>query len=316
MDKPQSFDDLQKDLLKFNQHGKYSESLEHLERYRHLVERADIYFLWRSMLLMLSNDIDGTLSTLQQALDQSIWWPPVVLQDEPDFEPLYGLPQFEDLVQRCSVFYEAACRQAHPQRKDLEPLISTQQPPYPALMALHGRGGNLHSDLTYWDNARRQGWLLSLIGSSQVMGQDIFSWDNHSLAEREIKDHLAQLIQTGVVDPRKIILGGFSQAAGLIIRMVLNGLVPVNGLIAVCPTGLCDDDFEHFGQSNVLSGKRVVIVSGEEDIPWRKSVNRLALFLKQKEVPCLYVAHPGLDQHFPADFNEKLPEYLAFLANV
>ena len=250
---------------------------------------------------------------MQEALAAGTWWPPVILRDDPDYKTLQGLPGFEAVVHHCAELFDHACCHAHPQRLLLQPLDLPPGAPAPLLVALHGRGGNLNTDAALWSPASNQGWQVALLGSSQVVGQDAYCWDNRSLAEKEVIEQVDQIGQQAALKPTRVVLAGFSQAAGLVLRLALNGQIPASGVIAVVPASFSDDDFERLRHSHHLAGKRVVILASKNDDTWIKTANHLAALLESLGVPHLYTVYDGAGHDFPPDFRDNLPQYLAFL---
>ena len=310
-----TFAELHTQFYQLSQDGLYTEALHLIESHRQLFERSDVFYHWRSCLQALLGEPQAAIHTLQEALAGDTWWPPVLLRDDPDYKSLQGLPEFEALVACCTEKFKDAQRMARPQRLVLEAEGADPAAPKPLLMCLHGRGGNLRTDFARWSSAPQLGWHTVWLGSSQVLSQDTFSWDDHALAEREVVAHFQQLMDSLAIDPQRVVLAGFSQAGGLVVRLVLNGLLPATGFIAVAPASLGEEDIEHLKHSTHLAGKRAVILAGKDDHPWIKTAIRLADMLRKSHIPCFYTAYHDLGHDFPPDFVTQLPEYLAFLTH-
>jgi predicted esterase len=311
MENDLTFAELSGRFMQMNQDGLYAEALTLVETHCNLFTRPDIYANWRSCMLALLGKPQAAISILQEALAQGTWWPPEILRDDPDYKSLQGLADFEAVVHRCTQLFDATSRQSQPQTLVLEPSGLPAGEIAPLLVALHGRGENLHSRQDLWSPAARLGWKTVLLGSSQVVGQDAYCWDNRILAEKEVSQQFEQAIESKF---RHAVLAGFSQSGGLVLRMVLNGLVQASGVLAVVPASFSDDDFERLKSSKQLGGKRVVMLASKNDDPWIKTANRLEALLKDRGVAILYKVYDNLGHDFPLDFTKCLPQYLAFLA--
>jgi predicted esterase len=306
-----TFDSLSTQFMQLSEDGQYAEALALLETNRALFDRPDIYANWVSCTQVMLGKPQAAIRTLQDALAEGTWWPPVILRDDPDYKALQGLPDFEAVVARCTRLFDETSRQSQPQNLVIEPNGLPAGTAAPLLVALHGRGENLHTHAALWSPAARLGWKTVLLGSSQVVGQDAYCWDNRDLAEKEVAQQFDQAIESKF---RQAVLAGFSQSGGLVLRMVLSGQVAASGVLAIVPASFSDDDFEHLRNLRHLEGKRAVILASKNDHPWIKTANRLAALLEAKGVPHIYTVYDNLGHDFPPDFSQKLPEYLAFLA--
>ena len=314
MENDLNFTELSGRFMQMSQEGMYSEALDLIETHQQLFTRPDIYATWRSCMRALMGEPQAAIAILEEALAEGIWWPPVILRDDPDYKTLQGLPGFEAVVLRCSYLFNEASIQARPEQLVIQALGVADSQQRPLLIALHGRGNNLHTHQALWSTAADCGWQTALLGSSQVVGQDAFCWDNRSRAENEVGAQVEALCQLPEVDAQKVIMGGFSQSGGLVLHMVLNGLVAASGVIAVVPAGFSDEDFERLKHSTHLEGKRVVILASKNDWPSIKTAKHLDALLTELNVALVYKAYDNLGHDFPPDFNSVLPQYLAFLA--
>ena len=315
MENDLSFTELNGRYMQMSQEGMYAEALDLVETHHQLFNRMDIYANWRSCMRAMLGQPRAAISILEEALVEGIWWPPVILRDEPDYKTLQGLPEFEAVVLRCSWLFNEASLRARPEQLviDAQGVTDTQQ--RPLLIALHGRGANLHTHQALWSTAAACGWQTALLGSSQVVGQDAFCWDNRGRAEKEVGLQVEELCRQPLVDTQRVVLGGFSQSGGLVLHMVLNGLVPASGVIAVVPAGFSDDDFERLKNSNHVDGKRVVILAGKNDWPAIKTARHLEAVLRERNAALVFKVYDNLGHDFPPDFNAILPQHLAFLAD-
>src|SRR5205814_1015368 len=132
-----------------------------------------------------------------------------VLRDSPSWQPLQGLPAFEQLATVCRERERAAA---------VGPLLFTEPPaegcysaaPCPLLIALHGNGANARVTLPGWRPVVAAGWLLAVPQSSQIGAYDAYLWDDQATALRELADHYATLTAQQAVDHERVVVAGFS----------------------------------------------------------------------------------------------------------
>src|SRR5512144_2139016 len=145
--------------------GRYAEALTVTEQLaREFPEEDASTSYWRLCLLSRMDRTEQAVASMSQALQRGMWWGENALRDDPDLAPLQGLPAYETMVAECKRRYSEAQKNSRP-----ELLVRTPgtKPPYPLLIALHGRMGSAGRDLVRWEPAVGMGWMLAMPQSSQ-----------------------------------------------------------------------------------------------------------------------------------------------------
>jgi predicted esterase len=288
--------------------GKYAEALNATEQLAREFPREEAATsLWRLCLLSRMGRADDALEAMSQALQRGQWWIESALRDDEDLKPMQGLPAYETMVAECKRRYTEAQKNA---RAELLVRLPATQPPYPLLIALHGRLGSAGGDLPRWEPIIAQGWMLAMPQSSQCGSPTAFTWDDTAKAREEVAAHYRGLVRQYPVDAERIVLGGFSQGAALSIQLALRGPIPARGFIAVVPGRWALDGLEGLARS--ARGLRGYLATGGQD-PRNDVFAEIQSTLNRNGVPCEAEDHPEMAHDFPQAFDRTLDKALRFL---
>ena len=167
------------------------------------------------------------LALFRHGLDSGLWWAGQQFIVETDFDPVRELPKFKQLVEESNRKSIEMQDQIQPDRALLLPDDTSGELPF--LIALHGRNGNKDSNLEFWEVARRRGWLVLSPQSRQALFEGSYCWDNSEQGLKDILYHVEEITRTYRVDPKRIVIGGFSQGSGMGIYTALSGETGARG---------------------------------------------------------------------------------------
>lgn len=301
-----TFQQLTDELVRLYEQRKYEEALELVEQNAdHFpVQRARTTF-WRMCLLSLSGRPNDMLALFRHGLDSGLWWAEQQFVVETDFDPVRELPEFKQLVaqseRKCSEMQE----HVKPDRTLLLPDDTSGE--LPLLIALHGRNGNKDHTVEFWNVARRRGWLVLSPQSRQALFEGAYCWDNREQGVRDILYHVEEITQSHRIDPKRIVIGGFSQGSGMGIYVALSGKTRARGFIGIGTWWQAPADFD--GKGNDVRG---YFVTGEKDHTLERA-REIQHVLKQNNVPFTEEVHPDLGHDFPADFERAFDQAIEFI---
>lgn len=247
---------------------------------------------------------------LVDAIDAGYWWSEDQLRYDEDLAPLQGLPQFERAVEVSTSRFQAAGARSKPDIVLLQP--EGLQPPYPLLIALHGRGGNARDDAEIWKPALEHGLMLALPQSAQLFGIDAYAWDDGDRAQQQITFQFAELCRQGTVDRTRVIVTGFSQGGSLAIWLAMSGMVQARGFIAVAPSLRFTEHIAPLIPTGQMLGLRGYVITGERD-PGYQQTRNLVNLLRSNGIPCEIESHPELGHDYPPGFQRSLARGLEFV---
>ena len=314
-----TFSDLERQLYQLYQNGEYAQALDLVTREAsRFPTEAWLVTYWRICLASLLGEMALALPLLEEALAAGLWYAEAQLREDPDLQPLQGLPEFEQLVEVCRKRQAEAQAQAAPALITLQPEDQCQASlqPCPLLLALHGNYRTAEDSVGFWRSAVSNGWLLALPQSSQVGGSDGYIWNDQDWAVREIQEHVATLCEQYAVDPDRVAVAGFSRGGELAIWLALSGTIEARGFIAVGPGGPYmrePDKWVPLIEVSQGRGLRGYMVVGEQDIFFYEGTQALAAMLRSRDIPCELEVHPNLGHDFPPEFQQSLTRALEFI---
>ncbi len=274
-------------------------------------QKTAIYY---SMIAAAAKMEDYTLSCrfIKEILDEGGWYSEMILRQSPSLYPLQGLSEFEDLVTT------SIARSKQSQKpKSITVIPESKNPPYPLIVSLHGGGGFIEDEYEHWKPIVDQGYILGIPRSNQLFwsGKDNAYWPDYETTVKQTKNYIAK-INEDILDPKRMILGGFSQGGSLALQMVLTHDISAFGFIVVAPGGGMIDEPEKW-QSLIDKNKphniRGIIIRGTEDlvIP-RDRLRSLSILLNEHKIPCEFLEYPKLGHWYPPDLINLVSSYNMF----
>jgi predicted esterase len=299
--------------------GEYAEVYDMLTREgeRFPDERVNLIYL-RACAAARQEDNGLALQLLEEARQESLWLSQWVMRESPSFQPLQGIPAFEEVREAFRVLEEAA---------QIGPVLLTAEPdggcraeqPCPVLVAMHGNGENGRTALEEWRSAVSEGWLLAVAQSSQVVAPNSYAWNDRERGLSELREHYASLREQQAIDAERVVVAGFSMGAETAIRAALEQTIPARGFIAIGPSGPTLAEAERWQpliEAARGRGLRGYVLLGENDhsIP-QEEIGALVEQLNAGGVPCELEVYPNLAHQFPPDFEAILARALTFVVD-
>jgi predicted esterase len=146
-----------------------------------------------------------------------------------------------------------------------------------------------------------------------VYAPGTYTWNDWEWAVQEVHAHYERLCAGFPVDPRRVVLAGFSQGGGLAAWLALSGTIPARGLILVGPFLPDVNAVVPLLEEHDMRGRRAYLVAGLRDRYCYGVARQLAEILPRHGVACKLEVCADLEHMFPADFDQKLPAALEFV---
>lgn len=310
-----TFNDMMGEFFQHYNEKDFAGALEVLNREAaDFPEQAALITYNRACMLSAQNLGPEALTVLREAADKGCCYRAKTLHEDVDFTALKGNPEFEALVERFQALHDAAQSQTFTARTMVEPTNGAG--PHPLLLALHGNNSTADRTAKYWASAAKAGWRVAKLQSSQIgFSADSFVWDDEARSLQDIEHHRTELLQSGQVDPQRVVIGGFSAGSRMAALIGLTQPFPVQGVIAVGPyfEGKLDE-WQGLLPAVAQRGTRIYLIVGDNDHPAYEDSLRLADMLKAANVPYQLKVYPGMGHVYPPDFDTLLPEALAYIA--
>lgn len=311
-----TFEDLTREMFRLYEKKAYTDGLAMLvqEADRFPEHRSRTLF-WRACFASLTGDSAGALRWLQTGVDEGEWFSPEQLRSDPDLKPLQGIAEFEHIVAYCEQRLAEAEKEVAPDRRVLAP--ENVAPPFPLFIALHGYSvtqvyfETIH--LETWKPVVEMGWLLASPRASQRGGPDLYAWRDAARPLQEVCDHYTEVCTQYEVDPKRVVIGGFSRGGALALELALRGRIPARGVVAVGPGGAVMRELNEWLPAGKAHSVRVYFVIGELDTPCLPEVRAMIETFESLEIPHEIELHPNLGHEFPLTFEQSLKYALDFI---
>lgn len=188
---------------------------------------------------------------------------------------------------------------------------------YPIFIAMHGDGDNMELLMKEWkaETFLSRGYIVVYVQSAQVSDQNGYSWINDfSITRRDIRYFYEEIREKYLINEECVILGGFSGGAIGGVDILMEDIIPIRGLIAICPERKPESVTIENVKKAMFRKAKIIFMEGEKNIPMREEEEMLSMF-KEVGLPCEYYINKGLEHEIPKDLNEKLDKVLAFIFN-
>lgn len=189
---------------------------------------------WIACLLAITGRPTESLDTLDEALTQGGWWPPLMLAMDPDLESIRSSDRFASVTTRS----ERAWKQAFKAEPEVHIYPPTTAPSGLLLIALHGMPDEGVSTFArHWTTACDHGSVVVVPESSQPHTPDGGRcWLDEERTDRDLRFVYDQVSAAHDIDPASVVLCGFSQGARVAMTRCL-AATPFKtcGFIAVAP---------------------------------------------------------------------------------
>ncbi len=189
-----------------------------------------------------------------------------------------------------------------------DPPVSNQ---YPLLVVAHGRNGNKHSHMEYWEIARQKGWLVLLAQShTTAYFEFLLLGINPTQGLEDLLSYYKQVSQKYQIDPQQVVIAGFSQGGGMTIYAALSGKINVRGFIGV--TSFYNDPNSLKLLTNDPQSVRGYFITGEKDHTL-ENVRAIQQVLKKNNIQFTEEVHSDLGHEFPPDFEKSFDKAIDFI---
>jgi predicted esterase len=302
-----------RDLTALYGRQEYGQALALLQQYPRLFTQQGMMYHWKMCLAARANDPDLAILAFKEALDGGYSYPSALIREDEDLVSLQGIPAYEELATLSLKRFAEVETQTRPEMLVLPPAEKVTDR-IPLLLGLHGNSQNARLAANDWQPIVAKGWLLACAQSSQLLITDAYVWNDLERGTSDVR-RLYQLLNTrDLIDPERIVLGGFSAGGGLAIHLAVTGAIKANGFLVVGPYLRDLEPLKPYLDTAAANGLRGYIVMGLQEPPEGQEIMRkIHAFLNAHGVHCELEERPEIAHAFPADFGQSIERALAFL---
>jgi predicted esterase len=304
---------LRRDLTALYGRQEYGQALVLLQQNPQMFPQQGLMYHWKMCLAARANDSDLAIRAFKEALAAGYSYPATLIREDDDLAALQGIPAYEELATLSLKRFADVETETRPELLVLPP-AKRGSDRFPLLLGLHGNSQNARLAANDWLPIVEQGWLLACAQSSQALMSDAYAWNDLDRGTSDVAQ-LYQLLNTkDVIDPERIVLGGFSAGGGLAIHLAVTGAIKARGFLVVGPYLRDLERLKPYLDTAARSRLRGYIVMGLQEPPAGQEIMRnIYALLNTHGIPCEIEEHPEIAHAFPADFERSAKKALAFL---
>jgi predicted esterase len=311
---PKSFTDLYADVARRRDAGDVDGAVALLrENVKTFPLHRGVVYLVLAEILVTSGQPKEALDALQEAFTVGCRYKGEWLTADPQLAGIVNDPRFIKIVKKVDERYRVDALAA---RSDLLVRAPAGEAPpsgRPLLVALHGNNSNARETARYWSSAVQDGWVVAIPQSSEIgASPDAYTWNDRKRAIAEIEPHIARVKELHRIDPRRIVLAGFSMGGLQAIALPLVLGLEVRGMLPIAAWLPNLDELRPLVESGARSHLRAYIVMGEEDPSFGTAMELAGLLQKHKATVKLD-ARVGVGHEYPEDMEATLSAALRFL---
>lgn len=263
----------------------------------------------------LSGDKENALKRLEEAVQRGFADPDLFMADD-DLKLVREAPQFKELAERVRRNADRRFESFKKRADNAKPLVIVpdgldKSRPAPLIIALHGYGASGKDISGAWKSVAAQRGAILLCPQGVNAAADGFEWGNPREAEYIVLRALDQIARDYQIDPRRVVLSGFSQGGYMAFYLGAKypqrfpGVIPVAGLY---------NQTVKLADAPPEKQARFVILVGEKDnvLP---QCRRAAADFEKANLRCKLNVYEGVGHAFPKERDAELNKALDFLWN-
>lgn len=190
---------------------------------------------------------------------------------------------------------------------------------YPLFLVLHGGYGNMKQISKKWkSNILKEKFVMVYLEASHLDSKpNKWGWRDVNKERKNIVTYYNEVVEKYSIDKFNIYIGGFSLGAKMSIDAVMNGAIPIKGILSICHGGQISPmvNASYLVQS-IEREVGYVVVSGENDSNYKNESSMIKKLLEKYDGRFLYQDIDGLGHELPFDFKTKMDHvWLPFLMN-
>jgi len=233
----------------------------------------------------------------------------------PRYEPYLKFPAFEGLAERDRQLYERALEQSSTSYHLELPVKFDNESSYPLFIIFHGGNSNLQRLRKHWNEEDLdRDFIKVYLQSYRHFDSESFTWrSGDRRTDRDLFHIYSKILKNYLIDTSQVIVAGISAGANYAIGMALRGVLPVDGILAICP-GLPQVLRSGTSIDSLCTDFTAYIVGGEHDF-YLDFQHRLTEIFDTLEVAYRYRLVEGMGHQYPENEVTFIKEGLRFIRN-
>jgi len=232
-----------------------------------------------------------------------------------EYAPYLGMPGF-DSISKSDLQLMAEANQVSETKYEIQlPENFQQNKEYPLVLIFHGGGKNIEDAKQHWNGQNlKRNFIKVYLQSYRHFDSKTYGWgNNNERLDKEIKIIFDAIVGNYKVDQSMIFACGISAGASTAIDLSLRAIIPVSGILAICPVipQILRENKLDFVRNRDLE---IYIVAGEKDHFLEQQKQMTQLF-EQLNIVYKHVIVKGMGHQYPDNEDVFFDQFLDFLKN-
>lgn len=263
----------------------------------------------------LLDNVEEMVETLEEAYEKGVWWADATIRLFPNYDRLMEISKFINIVEKFFSRYKKIRENTSFKWIVHAPVNYNSSRKYPVLFALHQGDGNIEETEKLWKKVLEHDILLALPQSSEITGENTYTWLNIDNGLIELNEIYSQIKNEYNIDINNVFLSGFSIGGNLALEATfVRPKFSVRGCIAVNPSLIQPDIISKNFIRARDEGIKCCILVGTKD-PGYKNIKKLIDLLELESIENKCYEINDLGHAFPDNLNELIGEMIPFLLN-
>lgn len=306
------FDQIEQRLENLNDTEKFVEALALLDS---VTGNYPLYEFeitnWRARLYLNSHQYERAMAVWSAGHDRGFFY--LLHPRLPIYKEVAQLERFAALYSVDSAFRAQALKESKSISEVVLPEGYDAAKEYPLLIALHGGGSTIERARRHWiPGAWQPDIIVMLVQSYRHYDLKHFGWrPGDERTYREMRDIFDKARAEYSIDTSQVLIGGVSAGGSMAIDIALKQIVPVIGVVGVCPgkpASLTDSAAVALGRT----GFRAFMVAGETDY-YRARQDSMMVVFDAADLEYDFHEIPDLGHNYPPDFSTWLDRALDYI---
>jgi predicted esterase len=232
----------------------------------------------------------------------------------PKYKPYTKFENFQKFVDRDMELRQAAIEKSKMIYEVGLPTNYDDKKEYPLFIILHGGGSTLEMAKNRWQPTEkiRENYILAYVQSYLYFDYNTYGWRaSDSRTQEELKGCYDEIIQKYSVDTTRVFISGMSAGGTAALHMAINQIIPIKGVMGVCPGKPTEFDGEKVKHAKE-KGLKAVFVGGEKDYFLPRQKEMVQIF-DETDFPYEFTIIPDMGHEIPKDLAERWEKALNYL---
>ena len=292
-------EEVQKSVMALSRKGKFTEAAELLEETAAKFPSARPQAAFQTAVFyVMAGNSPKAMDVLEAAQQEKITFP--IWPGAMPMAKLQGEPRFKKIAEANRLLQAELTAAAKPDVIIKTPARYSEGNTYPLFLALHPWNAFAAGFSKLWQSKRAaKKYITAYVQSSQVVAPGTFGWSDFNKGKEDIKTVYDRLVQEYPIDPRRVVVSGFSQGGMLALHIALTEFLPAAGFVVLQPGGDTPGIIKsEYIKKAAERGLRGTLITGAADRCYKQQ-RELSMDFQKAGLDMHFITKPGLGHGMP-----------------